>query len=126
MTRYDDFWVKMPKRFQSALKKCGTDRFLANAGSGIVDEFHGSVRRYDGSSEAQFRHAYARSKAAMAPRLLAPFASMKPADAAYRDHMEFFRHHLDCLKASGLSDGEVVDAVAAQAFLVLQGRKAVP
>lgn len=126
MTRYDDFWVRIPKRFRAALAKCGTDRFLAGLGSGIVDEFHASVRQYDGSSDDQFHQAFARAKVAMAPRLLAPFTSMKAADPAYRDHVEFFQHHLDCQKAAGLSDGEVVDAVAAQACLVLQRRKAAP
>src|SRR5437879_8006577 len=28
MAKYADFWVKMPKRFQAALKKCHTDQFL--------------------------------------------------------------------------------------------------
>src|SRR3990172_236166 len=55
MTRYDDFWVRMPQRFERALQKCGTDAFLVKAG-GIVDEFHKGVRGYDGSSEEQFRH----------------------------------------------------------------------
>jgi hypothetical protein len=125
MTRYDDFWVKMPKRFQKALATCGTDRFLARTG-GIVDEFHKGVRAYDGSSDEQFREAYLRATKAMAPRLLVPFTSMKPTDAAYQDHLEFFQRHLDCLRAYGLSDGEVVDAVAAQACIVLQERGASP
>lgn len=126
MTRYDDFWVKMPKRYRTALQKCSTDRFLAGAGGGIVDEFHRDVREYDGSSDEQFRQAYVRATKAMAPRLLVPFVSMKPTDAAYRDHVEFFQIHLNCLKARGLSDGQVVDAVAAQACVVLQARRAVP
>jgi hypothetical protein len=125
MTRYDDFWVRMPQRFERALQKCGTDAFLAKAG-GIVDEFHKGVRGYDGSSEEQFRQAYIRSTQAMAPRLLVPFASMKPIDPGYQDHMEFFQRHLDCLRARGLSDGEVVDAVAAQACILLQKRGAAP
>ena len=51
---------------------------------------------------------------------------MKPIDPGYRDHMEFFQRHLDCLRASGLSDGEVVDAVAAHACILLQKRGAAP
>jgi len=125
MAKYGDFWVKMPKRFQTALKKCRTDQFLARSG-GIADEFHKSVREYDGSSDDQFREAYVRATETMAPRLLVPFASMKPTDAAYRDHVEFFQHHLGCLRAYGLTDGEIVDAVAAQACIVLQARGAAP
>jgi len=125
MTRYDDFWVKMPGRLQRALRKCGTDAFLAKAG-GIVDEFHKVVRAYDGSSDEQFKAAYLRATESMAPRLLVPLTSMKPADPGYRDHVEFFQRHLDCLRASGLSDGEVVGAVAAQACILLQKRGASP
>ena len=125
MTRYDDFWVKIPERFKRALRKCGTDTFLAKSG-GIVDEFHKVVRAYDGSSDEQFKAAYVRATESMAPRLLVPFTSMKPVDPGYRDHVEFFQHHLDCLRASGLSDGEVVDAVAAQACILLQKRGATP
>src|SRR2546427_11640472 len=121
MRKYGDFWVKMPKRFQTALKKCCTDQFLARSG-GIADEFHKSVREYDGSSDDQFREAYARATETRAPRLLVPFASMKATDAAYRDHVEFFQHHLGCLRAYGLSDGEIVDAAAAQACISLQSR----
>lgn len=126
MTRYDDFWVKMPKAYEVALKRCGTDKFLAGPGGGIVDEFHRTVRHYDGSSGDQFLHAYSMARTAMGPRLLSPFTSLKPADAGYRAHVEFFRQHLDCLRAAGLSDGEIVDAVAAHACIVLQGRRAAP
>ena len=125
MTKYGDFWFKMPKRLQTALKRCRTDQFLARSG-GIADEFHKSVREYDGSSDDQFREAYVRATEMMAPRLLVPFAAMKPTDAAYRDHVEFFQRHLDCLRAFGLSDGEIVDAVAAQVCEILQVRGAAP
>jgi len=125
MTKYGDFWIKVPKRFQTALRRCRTDQFLVRSG-GIADEFHKSVRAYDGSSDDQFREAYVRATEAMAPRLLVPFASMKPTDAAYRDHVEFFQRHLGCLRAFGLSDGEIVDAVAAQVCVVLQARGAAP
>jgi len=125
MTKYGDFWVKMPKRFQTALKRCRTDQFLARSG-GIADEFHKSVREYDGSSDAQFKEAYVRATEAMASRLLVPFASMKPSDAAYRDHVDFFQRHLGCLRAFGLSDGDIVDAVAAQVCVILQSRGAAP
>ena len=126
MTKYGDFWIKVPKRFQTALRRCRTDQFLVRSGGGIADEFHKSVREYDGSSDDQFREAYVRATEAMAPRLLVPFASMKPTDAAYRDHVEFFQRHLDCLRAFGLSDGEIVDAVAAQVCEILQVRGAAP
>jgi len=125
MTRYDDFWVKVPARFVRALRKCGTDTFHAKAG-GMVDGFHKVVRAYDGSSAEQFKAAYVRATESMAPRLLVPFTSMKPVDPGYRDHVEFFQRHLDCLRASGLSDGEVVDAVAAHACILLQKRGAAP
>ncbi len=125
MTKYGDFWVKMPKKFQTALKRCRTDQFLARSG-GIADEFHKSVREYDGSSDEQFKEAYVRATEAMASRLLVPFASMKPSDAAYRDHVEFFQRHLGCLRAFGLSDGDIVDAVAAQVCVILQSRGAAP
>jgi len=125
MTKYGDFWVKMPKKFQTALKKCRTDQFLARSG-GIADEFHKSVREYDGSSDDQFKEAYVRATEAMAPRLLVPFASMKPTDGAYRDHVEFFQRHLGCLRAFGLTEGEIVDAVAAQVCVILQSRGAAP
>ncbi len=125
MTKYGDFWFKMPKRLQTALKRCRTDQFLARSG-GIADEFHKSVREYDGSSDDQFREAYVRATEMMAPRLLVPFAAMKPTDAAYRDHVEYFQRHLGCLRDFGLSDGEIVEAVAAQVCVVLQGRGAAP
>src|SRR5438034_11326314 len=112
MTKYGDFWIKVPKRFQTALRRCRTDQFLVRSG-GIADEFHKSVRAYDGSSDDQFPEAYVRATEAMAPRLLVPFASMKPTDAAYRGHLDVFQGHLECLSAFGLSDGEVVDVVAA-------------
>jgi len=125
MTKYGDFWVKVPKRFQTALRRCRTDQFLVRSG-GIADAFHKSVREYDGSSDDQFRDACVRATEAMAPRLLVPFASMKATDPTYRDHMEFFQRHLDCLREFGLSDGEIVEAVAAQVCLVLQARGAAP
>src|SRR5213596_3324910 len=106
MTKYGDFWIKVPKRFQTALRRCRTDQFLVRSG-GIADAFHKSVREYDGSSDDQFREA-----------------CMRATDPTYRDHMEFFQRHLDCLREFGLSDGEIVEAVAAQVCLVLQARGA--
>src|SRR5207247_10647396 len=117
--------LKVRMQFQVALWRCSTDQFLVRPG-GIADEFHKSVRAYDRSSDDHFREAYVRATEAMAPRLLVPFASMKPTDAAYRDHVEFFQRHLECLRAFGLSDGEIVDAVAAQVCVVLQARGAAP
>src|SRR5437016_13896529 len=125
MTKYGDFWIKVPKRFQTALRRCRTDQFLVRSG-GIADEFHKSVRAYDGSSDDQFREAYVRATEAMAPRLLVPFASMKPTDAAYRDHVEFFQRHLGCWRAFGLSGGASGDAVARHVCVVLHRRGAGP
>jgi len=84
------------------------------------------IEKYNASSDEQFKAAYLRATESMAPRLLVPLTSMKPADPGYRDHVEFFQRHLDCLRASGLSDGEVVGAVAAQACILLQKRGAAP
>src|SRR2546428_6769140 len=98
MAKYGDFWVKMPKRFQTALKKCRTDQFLARSGW-IADEFHKSDREYDGSSDDQFREAYVRATEPMAPRLPVPFALMNATDAAYRLLVEFFQEHLSGLQA---------------------------
>src|SRR2546422_7277555 len=125
MTRYDDFWVKIPDRFKRALRKCGTDTFLAKSG-GIVDEFHKVVRAYDGSSDEQFKAAYVRATESMAPRLLVPFTSMKPVDPGYRDHVEFFQRHRDSLRASGISDVRDVDTVALHGSILLMKRRAAP
>src|SRR5256885_16088038 len=104
MAKYADFWVKMPKRFQTALKKCRTDQFLARSG-GIADEFHKSVREYDGSSDDQFREAYVRATETMAPLRRVPFGPLKRTAGVSRDPGEFFQHHLGCLRPLGLRKG---------------------
>src|SRR5438876_10699031 len=94
MTKYGDFWVKVPKRLHTALRRCRTDQLLGRSGGGIDDEFHKSVREYDGSSDDQLREAYVRATEAMAPRLLVPFASMKQTHAANREPLEVVQRHL--------------------------------
>lgn len=125
MTRYDEFHYPTPRRSLEAMRVCGTSAFLRSA-EGIVDAFHRGMKSSDGSSGRQFAHAYAAAVRELAPRLLAPYATMDPRDPTYADHLRFFRLQLDGLRAWGLSDGEIVTAVAHELCRILAERGAAP
>ena len=125
MTQYSDWAYGPAPELRTALRACKTIEFLRRA-TAISTAFHRSMKAYDaGSSRERFLDALSLATKEISGRLLAPWESIDQKDAIWADHHAFNREHLLCLRASGLSDHQVVVAVVLTMCQVLrtQGAK---
>jgi len=124
MTAYDDWVYRIPPKVTKAFERCKTDKFLRGA-AGILTHVRALMAAAGAASSRElFRGAYALAVRSLSPRLLTPWGVMDQSDPQFADFYTFFRDHLTCLRARGMSEETIVGATMAYACIALRDQGA--